>query len=108
MFKHDHHTNQETLCPGGSPPRPNLSTTSMTIFRTSLPCLRPPAGPWRSVRHQKHGSDPSPDAFYLEPLVEEGRRMLAELRPYSAHAPRFELFAGPDQALLLAERATPL
>ena len=33
--------------------------------------------------------------------------MLAELRPYSAHAPRFELFAGPDQALLLAERATP-
>ena len=71
MFKHDHHTNQETLCPGGSPPRPNLSTTSMTIFRTSLPCLRPPAGPWRSVRHQKHGSDPSPDAFYLEPLVEE-------------------------------------
>ena len=33
MFKHDHHTNQETLCPGGRPSRLNLSTTSMAIFR---------------------------------------------------------------------------
>ena len=32
-FQLDPDTNQETLCPGGSPSRSHLSTTSMAIFR---------------------------------------------------------------------------
>ena len=66
---------------------------------TGLSVLR--RRPEGSTARPKTPDDAMEERFYLEPLC-------PAFRPYSAHAPRFELFAGPDQALLLAERATPL
>ena len=66
---------------------------------TGLSVLR--RRPEGSTARPKTPDEAMEERFYLEPLC-------PAFRPYSAHAPRFELFAGPDQALLLAERATPL